>query len=304
MKKILVTDGFSSDALASLRSAGFEITEQFYASEELGTALKDYDCVIIRSATKVRKVHLDEALESGRLKLIARGGVGVDNIDVAYAEAHGIAVRNTPCASSNSVAELALGHMLSCSRFISVAGDTMRDGKWEKKAYGKGMELRGKTLGIVGYGNIGGALAGIAQALGMKVLAYRRNPDKSLETETLKFVTLDELLAASDFVSLHTPAMPGKPIMDRENIAKMKDGAVLINTSRGSNVDEDALLEALDSGKLRGAGLDVWAEEPTRNEALYKHPRVSGTPHIGAQTSEAQGRVGEEIVEIVTEFFA
>lgn len=304
MKKILVTDGMDKGALASLRSAGFEVVEQFYAPEELGAALREVDCVVVRSATKVRQNHMDEALTTGRLKLIIRGGVGVDNIDVAYAEAHGIAVRNTPNASSHSVAELAVAHMFSCARFISVAGATMREGKWEKKAYGKGIELRGKTLGIVGYGRIGACLGDIAQALGMKVLAYRRHPQPELESPTLRFTTLDELLASSDFVSLHTPAIPGKPLMDRENIAKMKDGAVLINTSRGANVDEEALLEALNTGKLRAAGLDVWAQEPTKNEALYNHPRVSCTPHIGAATAEAQARVGSEVVGIIRDFFA
>lgn len=304
MKKILITDGMDKGALASLRSAGFEVVEQFYAPEELGAALREVDCVVVRSATKVRQNHIDEALATGRLKLIIRGGVGVDNIDVAYAEAHGIAVRNTPNASSHSVAELAVAHMFSCARFISVAGATMREGKWEKKAYGKGIELRGKTLGIVGYGRIGACLGDIAQALGMKVLAYRRHPQPELESPTLRFTTLDELLASSDFVSLHTPAIPGKPLMDRENIAKMKDGAVLINTSRGANVDEEALLEALNTGKLRAAGLDVWAQEPTRNEALYTHPRVSCTPHIGAATAEAQARVGSEVVGIIRDFFA
>lgn len=304
MKKILVTDGMDKGALASLRSAGFEVVEQFYAPEELGKALQETDCVVVRSATKVRRNHIDEALTTGRLKLIIRGGVGTDNIDVAYAEAHGIAVRNTPNASSHSVAELAVAHMFSCARFISVAGATMREGKWEKKAYGKGIELRGKTLGIVGYGRIGACLGNIAQALGMKVLAYRRHPQPELESPTFRFVSLDELLASSDFVSLHTPAIPGKPLMDGENIAKMKDGAVLINTSRGANVDEDALLEALNTGKLRAAGLDVWAQEPTKNEALYTHPRVSCTPHIGAATAEAQARVGAEVVGLIQDFFA
>lgn len=301
--RILVTDGMAKGALADLRNAGFEVVEQFYEPDQLGKALQEFDGVVVRSATKVRKNHIDEALVTGKLKLIVRGGVGVDNIDVAYAEEHGIAVRNTPNASSNSVAEVALAHMFSCARFISIAGQTMREGKWEKKAYGKGFELRGKTLGIVGYGRIGSCLGQMAQGLGMKVLAYRRNPQKELESDTLKFVSLEELLAQSDFVSLHTPAIPGKPLINAESIATMKDGAVLINTSRGANVDEQALLDALNSGKLRGAGLDVWAEEPTKNEALYTHPKVSATPHIGAATAEAQARVGAEVVSVITKFF-
>ena len=304
MKRILVTDGMDKGALAALREAGYEVVEQFYAPEELGKALQEFDCVVVRSATKVRKNHIDEALQTGRLKLIIRGGVGVDNIDVAYAEEHGIAVRNTPRASSNSVAELAMAHMFSCSRFVSVAGHTMREGKWEKKAYGKGIELMGKTLGVVGYGRIGQRLGAMAQALGMKVLAYDVYEIKELENENMKYVSMEELLASSDFVSLHTPAVPGKPLINAETIAAMKDGAVIINTSRGTNIDEAALLDALNSGKLRGAGLDVWAEEPTQNTEMYNHPCVSCTPHIGAATKEAQARVGAEIVTVVTGFFA
>ena len=154
--KILVTDGMDKTALEQLKKNGHEVVEQFYAPEELGAALKDFDAVVVRSATKVRASHIDEA-KGGRLKLIIRGGVGVDNIDVKYAEDNGITVKNTPKASSNSVAELAMGHMFSCARFLSVAGHTMREGKWEKKAYGKGIELGGKTLGIIGFGRIGQA---------------------------------------------------------------------------------------------------------------------------------------------------
>ena len=304
MKRILVTDGMDKGALADLRNAGFEVVEQFYAPEELGKALQEFDGVVIRSATKVRKNHIDEALVTGRLKLIVRGGVGVDNIDVAYAEEHGIAVRNTPRASSNSVAELAMAHMFSCARFISVAGQTMREGKWEKKAYGKGIELRGKTLGVIGYGRIGKSLGDMAQALGMNVLAYDIYKNLDWESETMHYAEMDDILAKADFISVHTPAVPGKPLICAETIAKMKDGAVIINTSRGANVDEDALLEALNSGKLRAAGLDVWAEEPATNSALYTHPCVSCTPHIGAATKEAQARVGAEVVSVVTGFFA
>ena len=304
MKRILVTDGMDKGALADLRNAGFEVVEQFYAPEELGKALQEFDGVVIRSATKVRKNHIDEALVTGRLKLIVRGGVGVDNIDVSYAEEHGIAVRNTPRASSNSVAELAMAHMFSCARFISVAGQTMREGKWEKKAYGKGIELQGKTLGVIGYGRIGKSLGDMAQALGMNVLAYDIYKNLDWESETMHYAEMDDILAKADFISVHTPAVPGKPLICAETIAKMKDGAVIINTSRGANVDEDALLEALNSGKLRAAGLDVWAEEPATNSALYTHPCVSCTPHIGAATKEAQARVGAEVVSVVTGFFA
>ncbi len=299
--RILVTDGMDKSAIEALRAGGHEVVEQFYAPEELGKALRDFDVVVVRSATKVRANHIDEA-KGSNLKLVIRGGVGVDNIDVAYAEANGIKVMNTPRASSNSVAELALAHMLSCARFVSVAGHTMREGKWEKKAYGKGIELGGKTLGVIGYGRIGQALGRMAQGLGMKVLAYDIFHVDGLECDTMHYVEMDELLAKSDFISLHTPAIDGKPLINAENIAKMKDGVVFVNTSRGNNVDEAALLDALNSGKIRGAGLDVFAEEPAKNEALLQHPNVSCTPHIGAATKEAQQRIGTEIVSIIENF--
>lgn len=297
--RVLVTDGMDAAALAELRADGHEITEQFFGPEELGMALREYDAVVVRSKTKIRARQIDEA-RGGRLRLIIRGGVGVDNIDVDYAEQNGISVRNTPKASSQSVAELAMAHMFSCARFVSAAGFTMRQGKWEKKAYGSGMELAGKTLGIIGFGRIGQRLCTMARAIGMQVVARDSSRIPCIEAwPGVEFVSMDELLARSDFVSLHIPAVSGKPLIDRDTIAKMKDGAILINTSRGSNVDEQALLEALDSGKLRAAGLDVYAQEPVENEALYTHARVSVTPHIGGSTMEAQFRIGEEIVELI-----
>ena len=209
---------------------------------------------------------------------------------------------NTPKASSDTVAELSLAHMFSVARFINIAGHTMREGKWEKKAY-KGIELGGKTLGIIGYGRIGQALGRRAQALGMKVLAYDIYKIPELENENMKYVEMDELLANSDFISLHTPSIDGKPLINADTISRMKDGVVIINTSRGNNVDEKALLDALNSGKVYGAGLDVFAEEPPKNVELYSHPKVSCTPHIGASTNEAQKRIGAEIVDIIEKFF-
>ena len=192
--------------------------------------------------------------------------------------------------------------MFSVARFINIAGHTMREGKWEKKAY-KGIELGGKTLGIIGYGRIGQALGRRAQALGMKVLAYDIYKIPELENENMKYVEMDELLANSDFISLHTPSIDGKPLINADTISRMKDGVVIINTSRGNNVDEKALLDALNSGKVYGAGLDVFAEEPPKNVELYSHPKVSCTPHIGASTNEAQKRIGAEIVDIIEKFF-
>ena len=298
--RILVTDGMDKTAMAELKAQGHEVVEQFYESEELGKALRDFDVVVVRSKTKVRAPHIDEAKGSS-LKLIIRGGVGVDNIDVKYAEENGIMVRNTPNASSQSVAECALAHMFACARFISIAGAAMRNDIWDKKAYSKGIELQGKTLGIIGFGRIGAHLGVMAKAIGMNVVATRSSRTSGTDEATgIAYVTLDELLEKSDFISLHAPALPGGPLVNADTIAKMKDGVCIINTSRGSNVDEKALLDALNSGKVRAAGLDVWAEEPSKNHDLYSHPMVSCTPHIGAQTVEAQKRIGAEIVEIIS----
>ena len=300
--RILVTDGMDQSAVSALRADGHEVVEQFFPPEELGKALREFDVAVVRSKTKVRKVQIDEAL-GGRLKMIIRGGVGVDNIDVEYAEEKGIIVRNTPKASSRSVAELTMAHIFSCARFISAAGHTMREGKWEKKAYGKGIELAGKTIGIVGFGRIGLQVGIVAKALGMEVLAYARTPKPELEEALrMRYGTLEEVVTQSDFVTIHTPHLEGLPLISREMIAKMKDGVVIINTSRGGNVDEEALLEGLNSGKVFAAGLDVYAEEPTKNHPLYTHPRVSCTPHIGGATVEAQQRIGMEVVEIIRKF--
>ena len=298
--RILVTDGMDKTAMAELKAQGHEVVEQFYESEELGKALRDFDVVVVRSKTKVRAPHIDEA-KGSNLKLIIRGGVGVDNIDVKYAEENGIMVRNTPNASSQSVAECALAHMFACARFISIAGAAMRNDIWDKKAYSKGIELQGKTLGIIGFGRIGAHLGVMAKAIGMNVVATRSSRTSGTDEATgIPYVTLNELLEKSDFISLHAPALPGGPLVNADTIAKMKDGVCIINTSRGGNVDEKALLEALNSGKVRAAGLDVWAEEPSKNHDLYSHPMVSCTPHIGAQTVEAQKRIGAEIVEIIS----
>ena len=297
--RILVTDGMDKTAMAELKAQGHEVVEQFYESEELGKALRGFDVVVVRSKTKVRAPHIDEA-KGSNLKLIIRGGVGVDNIDVKYAEENGIMVRNTPNASSQSVAECALAHMFACARFISIAGAAMRNDIWDKKAYSKGIELQGKTLGIIGFGRIGAHLGVMAKAIGMNVIAFDIFHIPGIEERLgIPYVEMDELLAKSDFISVHAPAVDGGALINAERIAKMKDGVVIINTSRGTNVDEAALLAALESGKVRAAGLDVYADEPATNKALYSHPMVSCTPHIGAATNEAQKRIGAEIVDII-----
>ena len=279
--RILVTDGMDKTAMAELKAQGHEVVEQFYEPAELGKALRDFDVVVVRSKTKVRAAQIDEA-KGSRFKCVIRAGVGLDNIDVQYAKDNGIEVKNTPKSPSESVAELAMAHMFSCARYISIAGHSMREGKWEKKAYGKGIELTGKTLGIVGFGRIGQKLGKMAKAIGMNVIAFDIFHIPGIEEELgIPYVEMDELLAKSDFISVHAPAVDGGALINAERIAKMKDGVVIINTSRGTNVDEAALLDALNSGKVRAAGLDVYADEPATNVALYSHPMVSCTPHIG-----------------------
>jgi len=298
--RILVTDGMSRSAIAQLQEKGHTVVEQYYEQEALGEALQEFDCVVVRSKTKVRAEHIDQAVK-GKLKLIIRGGVGVDNIDVAYAQSKGIAVRNTPCASSAAVAELALGHMFCLARYIGISNVTMRQGQWNKKQY-EGMEIGGKTLGLIGFGRIAQELAKRAEALGMQVVYTRRSgEDKNFPQYT--YLSLDELLKVSDFVSLHIP-MPAdkKPVLGEKELSLMKPTAFLINTARGGVVEETALLNALNAGTIAGAGLDVFAQEPTQNAELCAHPKVSVTPHIGGQTAEAQSRIGDEIVSIICSF--
>ena len=220
--RILVTDGMDKTAMAKLREMGHEVVEQFYESDELGKALRDFDVAVVRSKTKVRANHIDEA-KGGKLKMVIRGGVGVDNIDVKYAEDNGITVKNTPRASSESVAELAMAHMFSCARFISHAGYTMRNDKWEKKAYGKGIELCGKTLGIIGFGRIGQKLGVMAKAIGMNVVAFDIFHIPGIEEQLgIPYVEMDELLAQADFISVHAPAVDGGAIINAETISKMR----------------------------------------------------------------------------------
>ena len=302
MLKILVTDGMDKEAVCTLKDIGHEVIEKFFEPEELKEQVKNFNVIIVRSATKVRKEIIDSALQSGNLKLIIRGGVGVDNIDVSYAESQGIKVRNTPKASSSAVAELVLGHMFSLARFIGIANVTMREGKWNKKQY-KGIELSGKTLGLIGFGRIGRELAKKAKALEMKVI-YTDILGLAKDCPEYSFVSLDKLLTDSDFISLHIPGNKDKsPVIGKSEFSKIKDGAYLINCARGSVVDEVALLETLNSGKLAGAGIDVFPEEPTKNMELLNHEKVSVTPHIGAATKEAQKRIGAEIVSIIKENF-
>ncbi|MDT8325114.1 MAG: D-2-hydroxyacid dehydrogenase [Bacteroidota bacterium] len=295
--KILITDGISETGAKMLQDAGHEVVQQKLSPEELLRQIGAYEAILVRSATKVRK----EVIDAGnRLKVIGRGGVGLDNIDVAYAKEKGIAVVNTPGASSISVAELAIAHMFAVSRFLPASNIEMRKGEWPKKAYSKGMELTGKTLGLFGFGNIGRETAKRALGLGMSVIAH-----DPFVTETDMDVTLvskDDVLAKADYISLHIPFIKEQgPTLTAAEFAKMKDGVVLINCARGGTVAEKDLIEALNSGKVRAAGIDVYENEPVTEAqtALVNHPNVSVTPHIGASTVEGQTRVGIEIAERV-----
>ena len=301
MIRVLTNDGLQEGAINKLISLGFEVINNHYDKEKLGTALKDFDILVIRSATKVTADILNQA-QGGKLKLIIRAGVGIDNIDVPYAKQKGIVVKNTPNASSDSVAELAIGHMLALARFIAISNYTMRDGQWNKKKY-EGIELSGKTLGIIGMGRIGKSLAKKAKALGMKIV-YNDMFGKQDEL-SYEFLEVDELLKTSDFISLHVPYDKEKgSLIGKSQFNIMKDGVYLINCARGKVVEEAALLEALESGKVAGAGIDVFEEEPTKNKELVNHPKVSVTPHIGAATKEAQERIGEEVVTTIVDFVA
>lgn len=299
MIRVLVTDGMQQKSIETLQKAGFEVVEQFYEADQLGEELKNYDVLVVRSATKVRKNIIDKAVEGGRLKLIIRAGVGVDNIDVSYAMENGIKVLNTPNASSASVAELTIAHMFAVARYLNISNISMREGKWEKKKY-TGIELNGKTLGLVGFGRIAREVAKRAKALGMQVI-YTDINGEDAECKEYEYRDFYKLLGESDFISLHCPYNEklGALIGEKE-FKLMKDGAYLINCARGGVVAEDALLAALDSGKLAGACIDVYEDEPTPNKELVNNPHVSVTPHIGASTLEAQERIGEEVVNIIT----
>lgn len=299
MYRVLTSDGLQQGAIDKLVAAGIEVVNEHYNKDILGEKLKDFDVLVVRSATKVTAEVLEKAA-GGRLKLIIRAGVGIDNIDLNYANTKGITVKNTPNASSDSVAELALAHMFAVTRFIGIANYTMRNGEWNKKHY-EGVELGGKTLGIIGMGRIGRSLAKKAEALGMNVIYT----DLFGKQEGLKydFLELEDLLKKADFLSLHVPYDKNKgSLIGKNEFEIMKDGVYIVNCARGKVVDENALLEALNSGKVAGAGIDVFEQEPTNNEVLVNHPKVSATPHIGAATKEAQDRIGEEVVETIVDF--
>lgn len=310
--KILANDGISASGKAKLEANGFTVDTEKVEQDQLseGINAKGYDAILVRSATKVRKEHIDAC---PGLKLIGRGGVGMDNIDVAYAREKGLHVINTPAASSQSVAELALASMFSMARFTYDAYRQMpargvSDFKALKKSYGKGSELRGKTLGIIGFGGIGRALAEYALGCGMNVIYTTKGTSESASVTLtfgeqkidvkLKRHELDMLLEHADYISLHVPKQAdGKAVIGAAEFGKMKDGVCLVNTSRGGSIDEDDLLRALESGKVKAAALDVFVGEPAPREDLLKHPHILATPHIGGSTTEAQDRIGLELAD-------
>ena len=295
--KILICDKTEKEYIEQMRAAGLTVdVRDDISAEELPNVLPAYDGMVVRSRTKVRQPLIDVC---PNLKVIVRGGVGLDTIDHEYARSKGIVVMNTPLANAASVAELTIGYMLMLARSLYKASATMKAEKWDKKTF-TGDEIGGKTLGIIGYGNIGHETAKRAMALGMNVLAY----DPYVNSHNgAKLVTLDELLAESDYISLHVPKTKETTNMiSAEQIAKMKHGVRIINCARGGILNEDALYEALTTGKVAGAALDVFAEEPPTDWKLLKLDNVIASPHIGAGTREAQARVGAEVAEKLINF--
>lgn len=315
--KVLANDGISAAGKEKLESKGFTVITENVPQDQLIEAInkEGYEVLLVRSATTARKDLIDAC---PNLKMIGRGGVGMDNIDVAYGREKGLVVFNTPASSSMAVAELVTGLMFDIARGIYDSNRQMPNaGAPEfsalKKKYGKGIELRGRTLGIIGFGRIGQYTANYALGCGMNVIAsdpFVTNAEIPVEvgsqTVTIKIETqsFDDVIAKSDFISLHVP-MPkdNKAVIGTDEIAKMKDGVFIINAARGGVIDEDALLDALNSGKIAAAGLDVFVGEPAPRKDLLSHPKVACTPHIGAATIEAQDRIGTELADIIIDFY-
>jgi len=311
MIKVLANDGISEIGVQILEENGFEVITKKVNQENLITEInkENYEVILVRSATKVRKDIIDNC---PNIKIIGRGGVGMDNIDVEYAKEKNIHVINTPAASSSSVAELVFAHLFGMVRYLFLSnrqmpmeGDT--NFKDLKKSYSSGQELNGKTLGIIGFGKIGQEVAKKGIGLGMKILAHDKfikeqnitlnffNGEK--KTFTIETSELNEVLKNSDFITLHVPKIDNKALIGAEEIGMMKTGAGIVNTSRGGNIDETALMFALDKEKLSYAGLDVFENEPTPSIHLLMHNAISMSPHIGAATLEAQDRIGSELAE-------
>ena len=315
--KVLANDGISQAGIDLLSQNNYEVITDNVEQEKLIDYINENNisCLLVRSATKVRKDIIDSCKE---LKLIGRGGVGMDNIDVEYAIDKGIKVINTPKASSLSVAELVFAHLFGMVRSLydsnrKMPMDGEKDFKKLKKSYSSGKELFGKTLGIIGFGRIGQEVARIAIALGMKVLAHDKTIseanitikfyDDSKKTFTIETDPINTVLEQSDFITLHIPKIDDKPVISAKEIKLMKTGAGIINTSRGGLIDEDILMFSLEKKKLAYAALDVFSNEPTPSIHLLMQENISLTPHIGAATIEAQERVGIELAEKIIKFY-
>ncbi len=314
--KILANDGISNRGIDLLSKSGHDVITVNVAQDQLINYINNnkISCLIVRSATTARKDLIDSC---PNLKLIGRGGVGMDNIDVDYAKSKNIHVINTPAASSSSVAELVIAHLYGCVRFLHDSNRNMplegdQNFKSLKKSYSKGMELRGKTIGIIGFGRIGQEVAKIALGIGMKVLAsdkfvektdikidFFNNKSMSFEIKTQ---SLNSVLEESDFITLHIPAQK-KHIINKESISLMKEGVGIINAARGGLINESDLIEALDSKKVSFAAFDTFENEPKPNIKLLMHPKVSLSPHIGAATNQAQDRIGEELANQIINLF-
>jgi D-3-phosphoglycerate dehydrogenase len=319
MIKVLAIDGLEEAGIEKLTAAGIQVDTTKIPQEQLRDKLKDYNAVIVRSATRITSHEIDA---TPGLKLIVRAGTGTDNIDVDYARSKGITVFTTPGVSAQSVAELVFAHLFSMARFLYDSNRRMPlEGATKfndlKKSYSKGRELKGKTLGIIGFGRIGQTVAKMALGLDMHVMPFKLHHEAvKIELDfvkvgnvapviTLKTVVFEDLLAQSDFITLHVPFKQGDPpIIYKERIEMMKSGIMLVNTSRGGVIVENDLLAALDSGKIAAAALDVYEGEPHPKREILEHPRISLTPHIGASTLEAQQRVGLEVAEKIIRFFA
>lgn len=293
--KVLVCDPISPTAVERMRQCGIEVdVNESITPEDLVESIAPYDAVVVRSRTKIRRPLIDCA---PNLKYIVRGGVGVDNIDANYAASKEIRVLNTPGASSHSVAELALAFVFALARPIVQATQSLREGLWEKKRF-EGIEIQGRTLGIIGMGRIGSMVAMRAAALGMIVLGYDSRTIGP--APYMMMVPLDELFARSDFITLHIPLTESSHHMiSADVIAKMKNGVRIIDCARGGVIDEDALYQAIAAGKVSGAALDVFEDEPLTDHKLFELPQVIGSPHIGAATHEAAARIGDEVADIL-----
>ena len=315
--RILINDGMHPKGVQLLKDAGHDVDTNFIPQEELTSKLNSYDAVLVRSATKIRKELIDQ---SPNLKLIGRGGVGLDNIDVSYAKEKGIAVFNTPAASTRSVAELAIAHLFGIVRSLpmvnkKMAVDGINDFKSLKKTASKGIELEGKTLGLIGFGRIAKETASIALGCGMKIIAfdpYISEGDVPIKLHpsydnnykiNVKTTTREEVLAESDFISLHIPGGQGY-VLDAPEFEQMKDGVGIVNCARGGTISENALIEAINSEKVKYVATDVFENEPPTDDRLLRMDNVGLSPHIGASTQEAQERVGVQLAKSVIDYFS